>query len=239
MPRTIRTCVTARRALNKLLVLEPGRSYCQPCLSPVWDTGLAGHALMEAGGEQRGTGGRAARPRLAGAEAGAGRGRRLGGVAAGPAAGRLGVPIRQPALSRSRRHRRGGDGAGPLRSAPLPRGHRPRRRMDRRHAEPQRRLGRLRRRQQALLTSTTSRSPITARCSIRRPPTWRRAASACWRRSGGDAHRAALDAGARLSAREQEADGCWFGRWGTNYIYGTWSVLCALNAAGVDPPIRR
>jgi squalene-hopene/tetraprenyl-beta-curcumene cyclase len=42
--------------------------------------------------------------------------------------------------------------------------------------------------------------------------------------------------------REQEPDGCWFGRWGTNYIYGTWSVLCALNAAGVDaadPMIRR
>ena len=30
------------------------------------------------------------------------------------------------------------------------------------------------------------------------------------------------------------ADGSWFGRWGVNYIYGTWSVLCALNAAGVD-----
>ena len=42
--------------------------------------------------------------------------------------------------------------------------------------------------------------------------------------------------------REQEADGSWFGRWGTNYIYGTWSVLCALNAAGVphdDPAVRR
>jgi squalene-hopene/tetraprenyl-beta-curcumene cyclase len=26
----------------------------------------------------------------------------------------------------------------------------------------------------------------------------------------------------------QEHDGCWFGRWGTNYIYGTWSVLLAL-----------
>ena len=34
--------------------------------------------------------------------------------------------------------------------------------------------------------------------------------------------------------REQEADGSWFGRWGTNYIYGTWSVLTALNAAGED-----
>lgn len=42
--------------------------------------------------------------------------------------------------------------------------------------------------------------------------------------------------------REQEADGSWFGRWGTNYIYGTWSVLCALNAVGEDmnsPYIRK
>jgi squalene-hopene/tetraprenyl-beta-curcumene cyclase len=35
--------------------------------------------------------------------------------------------------------------------------------------------------------------------------------------------------------REQEADGSWFGRWGTNYIYGTWSVLAALNATSIDP----
>lgn len=42
--------------------------------------------------------------------------------------------------------------------------------------------------------------------------------------------------------REQEPDGSWFGRWGTNYIYGTWSVLCALNAVGEDmnsPYIRK
>jgi len=34
---------------------------------------------------------------------------------------------------------------------------------------------------------------------------------------------------------EQEADGSWFGRWGTNYIYGTWSALAAFNAVGEDP----
>jgi len=32
----------------------------------------------------------------------------------------------------------------------------------------------------------------------------------------------------------QEDDGSWYGRWGMNYVYGTWSVLSALNAAGVD-----
>src|SRR5262249_56918874 len=31
--------------------------------------------------------------------------------------------------------------------------------------------------------------------------------------------------------RSQEADGSWFGRWGTNYIYGTWSVLMGLEEA--------
>jgi squalene-hopene/tetraprenyl-beta-curcumene cyclase len=34
--------------------------------------------------------------------------------------------------------------------------------------------------------------------------------------------------------RDQLKDGSWYGRWGMNYIYGTWSVLCALNAAGFD-----
>ena len=35
--------------------------------------------------------------------------------------------------------------------------------------------------------------------------------------------------------REQEDDGSWYGRWGMNYIYGTWTALCALNAAGLAP----
>ena len=39
----------------------------------------------------------------------------------------------------------------------------------------------------------------------------------------------------------QETNGAWFGRWGTNYIYGTWSVLTAFAAAGIsadDPAVR-
>lgn len=35
--------------------------------------------------------------------------------------------------------------------------------------------------------------------------------------------------------RLQRPEGCWWGRWGTNYIYGTWSVLVALERAGIDP----
>jgi squalene-hopene/tetraprenyl-beta-curcumene cyclase len=34
--------------------------------------------------------------------------------------------------------------------------------------------------------------------------------------------------------RVQLKDGSWFGRWGVNYVYGTWSALAGLNAAGLD-----
>ncbi|WP_127502864.1 squalene--hopene cyclase [Actinoplanes solisilvae] len=42
--------------------------------------------------------------------------------------------------------------------------------------------------------------------------------------------------------KHQEADGSWFGRWGANHVYGTGAVVPALVAAGVHPgsrPIRR
>ena len=34
--------------------------------------------------------------------------------------------------------------------------------------------------------------------------------------------------------REQESDGTWFGRWGCNYIYGSWLVLHGLQCCGQD-----
>ena len=46
----------------------------------------------------------------------------------------------------------------------------------------------------------------------------------------------------RTLLAEQLDDGSWFGRWGMNYIYGTWSALCALNAIELEPdtkPMRR
>ena len=53
----------------------------------------------------------------------------------------------------------------------------------------------------------------------------------------------AVARGLEFLRRMQEADGSWYGRWGTNYIYGTWSALCAFNAIdGCDldePHIRR
>jgi len=57
-------------------------------------------------------------------------------------------------------------------------------------------------------------------------------------KASGPALSAALD----YLRKSQEKDGSWYGRWGINYIYGTWSVLAGLNAAGVDhggPEMRR
>ncbi len=42
-----------------------------------------------------------------------------------------------------------------------------------------------------------------------------------------------LKAGVEYLIRTQRADGSWWGRWGVNYIYGTWSALAGLNGAGL------
>jgi squalene-hopene/tetraprenyl-beta-curcumene cyclase len=51
-----------------------------------------------------------------------------------------------------------------------------------------------------------------------------------------------VKAGVEFLQHSQMKDGSWFGRWGVNYIYGTWSALAGLNAAGLDanaPMVRR
>jgi squalene-hopene/tetraprenyl-beta-curcumene cyclase len=60
-------------------------------------------------------------------------------------------------------------------------------------------------------------------------------------RIGRPQDRQALERAIAYLRAEQEPDGSWFGRWGTNYIYGTWSVLTAFAQAGIsadDPAVR-
>ncbi|ABI59752.1 squalene--hopene cyclase [Nitrosomonas eutropha] len=47
-------------------------------------------------------------------------------------------------------------------------------------------------------------------------------------------HQEAVKRGLDFLFNEQESSGAWFGRWGSNYIYGTWSVLEAFRLARVD-----
>ena len=42
----------ARRSVDKLLVVHGHEAYCQPCVSPIWDTALACHTLLEVGGDR-------------------------------------------------------------------------------------------------------------------------------------------------------------------------------------------
>jgi squalene-hopene/tetraprenyl-beta-curcumene cyclase len=51
---------------------------------------------------------------------------------------------------------------------------------------------------------------------------------------GAPRHKHNVERGLEYLFREQEPSGAWFGRWGSNYIYGTWSVLEGLRLARVD-----
>ncbi|WP_233886051.1 squalene--hopene cyclase [Paraburkholderia flagellata] len=57
----------------------------------------------------------------------------------------------------------------------------------------------------------------------------------CFGVTGRAEDKAALARAIEYVKATQQADGSWWGRWGTNYIYGTWSVLAGLALAGEDP----
>ena len=51
-----------------------------------------------------------------------------------------------------------------------------------------------------------------------------------------------VDASVQYLLDKQEPEGCWYGRWGVNYIYGTWQALLGLAAVGYDmrhPKVRK
>ena len=241
------TLVVARKSIERLLVVGTDEAYCQPCLSPVWDTALAAHALLEAGDATSAAPVRAAlewlKPRqildVKGDWAARRPDVRPGGWAfqyANPhypdiddtavvamamdRADRGGFSAapdahseRSPARANGSRDCKAATAAGPLSMPTTP-----------------------------ITISITFPSPIMARCSIRRPPTSPRAVSPCSPSLARRGKRVVLARGIDALNADQEKDGSWFGRWGLNYIYGTWSALCALGAAGQDPrsePVRR
>ena len=226
----------ARASLSKLLVVKEHEAYCQPCVSPVWDTSLVAHALLEAGGEK--------------ATAAANRGLdwlkplqildvkgdwieqrpdvRPGGwafqynnayypdlddtavvaMAMDRVRGERGATFNQP-IERAREWIVGlqckDGGFGAF---------------DADNAYhylnniPFADHG-------ALLDPPTA--DLTGRCLSLLAQLGERAETS-------EPMRRAIE----WIRRDQLPEGSWYGRWGMNYIYGTWSVLCALNAAGVD-----
>jgi squalene-hopene/tetraprenyl-beta-curcumene cyclase len=222
----------ARRSVENLLVVKEDEAYCQPCVSPVWDTALAAHAMLEAGGEANVARAGAAldwlKPRqildVAGDWAEERPGVRPGGWAfqygndhypdlddtavVVMAMDRAAVADRMP-IDRGvewtvgLQSRNGGWGAFDADND-----------HDYLNNLPFADHG-------ALLDPPTA--DVSARCVSM--------LAQLGERRDSPRMAAALD----YLRREQEADGSWFGRWGVNYIYGTWSVLCALNAAGLEP----
>ncbi|MDE1883302.1 MAG: squalene--hopene cyclase [Rhodospirillales bacterium] len=224
----------AWNSVRKLLVVREDEAYCQPCLSPIWDTALAGHALAEAGEAQA-----VAEacdwliPRqeleVVGDWADNTPGTRPGGWAfqynnayypdvddtavVAMLLHRTGDAKYAEAISRARewiigmQSTNGAWGAFDINNDRQSLNHIP-------FAD-----------HGALLDPPTE--DVTARCI------------SFLAQLGHEDDRPAIERGISYLRETQKPDGSWFGRWGTNYIYGTWSVLCALNAAGVahDDPM--
>jgi squalene-hopene/tetraprenyl-beta-curcumene cyclase len=237
-PRDHPDYVTARGSLEKLLVVKPDEAYCQPCVSPVWDTALTCHTLLEVGSE----------PAVEGALAGLEWLRPLQvldlpgdwsasrpDVLPGGWAFQYANPYypdlddtavvvmamdRVQRLLGERRFQeaidRGRDWVSGLQSGNGGWGAFD---VDNNYLYlnniPFSDHG-------ALLDPPTE--DVTARCASMLAQLGERAETS-------PALRRALD----YLRRTQLGDGSWYGRWGMNYIYGTWSALCVLSVAGVDP----
>lgn len=221
----------ARKSVENLLVIKDDEAYCQPCVSPVWDTALAAHAMLEVGTPDAIERAEAAidwlKPRqvldVAGDWAEVKPGVRPGGWAfqynndhypdlddtavVVMAMDRAGTHNREP-IDRGvewtvgLQSRDGGWGAFDADNTHHYLNNLP-------FAD-----------HGALLDPPTA--DVSARCV------------SMLAQLGESADSPRMAAALDWLRREQEPDGSWFGRWGVNYVYGTWSVLCALNAAGLD-----
>lgn len=230
----------ARQSVRKLLVEKDDEAWCQPCLSPVWDTGLAMLALMETGEPPASEAMNKASSWLRNAQITDVRGdwsRRVTDVAPGGWAFQYrndfypdvdDTAVVAMALNRAdplanedavrlaanwiigMQSKNGGWGSFDANNTHYYLNHIP-------FAD-----------HGALLDPPTA--DVSARCL------------SFLAQAGFERDHPAVTAAIGYLRTEQEEDGSWFGRWGTNFIYGTWSVLSAFNAAGVpadDPAVRK
>ena len=230
----------ARDSIRKLLIENEDEAWCQPCLSPVWDTALAMQALMEAGEEPTSDAMNKATEWIRdlqitdvrGDWANKTPGLEPGGWAfqyrndfypdvddtavVGMALDRADPTVNAEAIRRAAdwiigmQSKNGGWGSFDVDNTHYYLNHIP-------FAD-----------HGALLDPPTA--DVSARCL-----------SFLTQADYPKDHPAVTAAIAYLRA-EQEENGSWFGRWGTNYVYGTWSVLSAFNAAGIpgdDPAVRK
>lgn len=234
----------ARRSLDKLLVIEDEEAYCQPCVSPVWDTALACHALLETGGERATVeAGRSLDwllPRqvldLKGDWAEQRPDLRPGGWAFQYANAFYPDLDDTAVVVMAMDRARGGARQQPYSAA----------------------IERAREWVVGMQSADggwaafdadnthfyLNNIPFADHGALLDPPSEDVAARCVSMLAQlGETPKTSpvLARGLDYLRRTQMADGSWYGRWGLNYIYGTWSVLCALNAAGLgrDAPEMR
>ena len=233
--------VAAREGVERLLVVGDTEAYCQPCVSPVWDTALVAHTLLEVGGPHAE---RSAREGLDW----------LRPLQELEATGDWAV--RRP-------HVRPGGWAFQYRNAYYPD-------VDdtavvamamHRHAPDD--FGEATARAREWVEGMQSANggwgafdadndhlylnniPFADHGALLDPPTAdvsARCISFLAQTGATLADSPVLRRAVAYLRQEQEKDGSWYGRWGMNYIYGAWSALCALNAVGCpaeDPAIAR
>ncbi len=233
----------ARASLDKLLVIKDDEAYCQPCVSPVWDTALVCQTLLEVGEASAARRGLewltplqvldvrgdwiARRPEL-----------RPGGWAfqyANPHYPDLDdTAVVVMAMDRARRAAGAGSEFDPAieRAVEWVRGM-------------QSRNGGWAAFDVDNIFDYLNNIPFADHGALIDPPTedvGARCVSMLAQLGETIETSDAVKRGVDYLLRTQLADGSWYGRWGMNYIYGTWSVLCALNACGLGkehPAMRK
>jgi squalene-hopene/tetraprenyl-beta-curcumene cyclase len=233
--------VTAKRALKKLLVVGASSAYCQPCVSPVWDSALACLAMQEAGDEASRNASTRALDWLKATQ-----------LLDEPGDWR----VNRPALAGGGwPFQFGNDFYPDLDDTAVVA-------WAMHHARDSHRYAESVRRALDWLVGMQSRGggfaafdadntcyylnkiPFADHGALLDPPTSDVTARVVTvlARVGRAQDKPALDRAIAYLRKQQEPDGSWFGRWGTNYIYGTWSVLAALAQAHIaanDPAIQR
>ena len=233
--------VTAKRALEKLLVVGEQEAYCQPCVSPVWDSALAARAMQEVGGRQAEAAARRALEWLLPLQ-------QLDGDADWQATRPRVRPGGWPFQFRNDHYPDLDDTAVVAWAM--------------HQADDPARFGNAIERALDWMAGLQSANggfaafdadntsyylneiPFADHGALLDPPTEDVTARVITALSkvGRSADRPVIERALAYLRRVQQPGGAWFGRWGTNFIYGTWSVLVALEAAGVpaaDPMVRR
>jgi squalene-hopene/tetraprenyl-beta-curcumene cyclase len=227
----------ARTSCEKLLVIKDDEAYCQPCVSPVWDTALMCHALLEVGDKE--------------AVERAGRGlawlkpRQVLDVGGDWAAQRPGVrPGGWPFQYANPHYPDLDDTAVVVMALDRAAGTKAANEADAIARGREWILG-LQSRNGGWAAFDADNNyhyldniPFSDHGAMLDPPTadvTARCLSMLAQLGEKPEKSPAMARALDFLRRDQQADGSWYGRWGMNYIYGTWSVLCALNVVGLDP----